>query len=108
VDERHMGEPLEGARMNLTRKIMQDLLWTYPAMRVAASLGISSSSLAKTCGRRGIPTPPRGYWQSLASAKAIPIPSLAPVEFELPLPWTATPELGKVGKSPAQVWLSGA
>lgn len=79
--------------MKLKRQILHDLIWTYPAMRVAGSLGISSSSLAKTCGRRGIPTPPRGYWQSLASGKEMPIPSLAPVEFELPLPWTATPEL---------------
>ncbi len=79
--------------MNLTRKLVYELLWTYPATRVAAALGISSSSLAKTCDRRGIPTPGRGHWQRLGSGADIPIPTLVPVEFELPLPWTTTPEI---------------
>lgn len=80
--------------MNLTRQVMHDLLWSYPAIHVATALRISSSSLAKSCERRGIPTPPRGYWQRLSSGYPMPpIPSLAPAEFELPLPWTSTPEL---------------
>ena len=93
MDARHVGAFVWGPAMNLTRKILHDLLWAYPATRVAASLGISSSSLAKTCQRRGIPTPERGYWQRIASGHVLSVPPLAPVDFELPLPWIATPEI---------------
>jgi hypothetical protein len=79
--------------MNLTRQVLHDLLWTHTATRVAAALGISSSSLAKTCKRRGIPKPERGHWQQVANGRDLLITPLPPVDVELPLPWTATPEI---------------
>jgi hypothetical protein len=59
---------------------------------IAGLLGISSVSLAKTCERRGIPTPDRGYWQKVAAGHALPPrPPLREVEVELPMPWERTP-----------------
>jgi len=61
---------------------------------IAKLLGISSVSLGKTCERRGIPTPTRGYWQKLAAGRDMPHrPPLGEVEAELPIPWNRTPSV---------------
>lgn len=94
MDARHVGQALTGAAVKLSRQVMHDLLWSVPAIHVATALRISSGSLAKSCERRGIPTPPRGYWQRSGSGYPMPpIPPLSAVEYELPLPWESTPEL---------------
>jgi hypothetical protein len=90
--------------MKLSRQLVHELLWTHPTVRVAKALGISGGSLAKSCERRGIPTPPRGYWQRRESGQSMPpIPPLKPVEFELPMPWQLTTEIGALLKRPGGV-----
>jgi hypothetical protein len=37
-------------------------VWVEPATSLARTLGVSSVAVKKRCKRRGIPTPPRGYW----------------------------------------------
>jgi hypothetical protein len=79
--------------VSLSRTVLYDLLWSYPATRVAAALGISSGSLSKTCKLRGIPMPERGFWQRQVNGHQTHIPPLPNVDFHLPLPWEATPEI---------------
>ncbi len=78
--------------MKLTRREVYELVWSAPMTAIAGLLGISSVSLAKTCKRRGIPTPDRGYWQKVAAGHALPPRApLREVEVELPMPWERTP-----------------
>lgn len=78
--------------MKLTRQEVYELVWSAPMTAIARLLGISSGSLGKTCERRGIPTPERGYWQKVAAGHDVPPrPPLREVEFELPMPWDRTP-----------------
>lgn len=44
-----------------------ELVWSKPVEAVARDLGISGKAVAKYCKRRGIATPPRGYWTKLNS-----------------------------------------
>jgi hypothetical protein len=76
--------------MPLSRKLVYEALWTHPATSVAAALGISSAALAKGCRRRGIPTPPPGYWQRQRAGQDVPITPMADVDFEAELPWEIT------------------
>jgi hypothetical protein len=48
-----------------TDETLAKLIWQQPATKLALELGISGSALKKHCKLRGIPTPPRGYWQKL-------------------------------------------
>lgn len=50
-------------------EVLKASLWERPATEVAKDLGISSSALKKWCNRRGIETPPRGYWAKVEGAK---------------------------------------
>lgn len=77
--------------MKLTRREVYELVWNDPMTAVASLLGISGVSLAKTCERRGIPTPGRGYWPKAAAGHDLPPrPPLREVEVELPMPWERT------------------
>ena len=48
---------------------LRAMLWARPATSVAKELGVSSVAVKKWCKRRGIDTPPRGYWAKIAGAK---------------------------------------
>ena len=78
--------------MKLSRREVYELVWSAPMTAIGRLLGISSVSLAKTCARRGIPTPPRGYWQKVAAGIDLPPrPPLGEVDVELQMPWDRTP-----------------
>ena len=60
-----------------TREAFYDLVWSEPASKLGARLGISGVGLAKVCRRVNIPAPERGYWARLRAGKAvlkIPLP----------------------------------
>lgn len=48
---------------------LKALLWSKPATQVAKELGVTSVAVKKWCNRRGIKTPPRGYWAKVEGAK---------------------------------------
>ena len=74
--------------MRLLRSEIYLLVWSMPMTAVGRLLGISSGSLGKTCERRGIPTPARGYWQKIGAGHEPPVPPpLGDVDVELPMPW---------------------
>ena len=45
------------------------MVWKEPSTHIAKRLGISSCALKKLCKRRGVSTPPRGYWAKMHSNK---------------------------------------
>lgn len=42
--------------------VLSKLVWIKPATSLAKEWGVSDRAIQKRCKRRGIPTPPRGYW----------------------------------------------
>jgi len=60
----------------LSRKELYNLVWQKPIMQIAKEYGLSDRGLGKLCERYGIPTPPRGYWQKIASGQKIKKPPL--------------------------------
>lgn len=61
---------------SLSRKELYDLVWKKPLMQIAKEYGLSDRGLGKLCEKHGIPTPPRGYWQKIASGQKIKRPPL--------------------------------
>lgn len=59
--------------MNLTRHTLHELMWSFPATRVAEAMGISGSGLAKLCRRNDIPVPGRGYWRQVEVGQAVEV-----------------------------------
>lgn len=62
----------------VSREDLYAMVWATPIKRLAKEFGISDVALAKTCGKLGVPTPPRGYWARKAAGqpvKAKPLPS---------------------------------
>ena len=53
----------------LSRDELQTLVWTEPTTAIAIQFGISGTAIAKACAVKGIPKPPRGYWNRVASGK---------------------------------------
>lgn len=45
--------------------VLRQLVWTKPIRLVAIDFGVSYNAVKTRCLRRGIPTPPRGYWNTL-------------------------------------------
>ena len=43
-------------------------VWDCPVSTLAVEWGVSDSAVKKHCKRRGIPTPPRGYWAKKSAA----------------------------------------
>jgi hypothetical protein len=41
---------------------LKRLLWERPATQLARELGVTSVAIKRRCNKRGIETPPRGYW----------------------------------------------
>jgi len=61
----------------LTRQALYDRVWTEPMTKIAADLGVRSSSLKAICDRAGVPTPRAGYWQKRADGRAAKPPGLS-------------------------------
>lgn len=58
--------------VRLTRSQLYRWVWTTPAERIGEVLGMSGSTLAKTCKRLEVPTPARGYWRKVQTGHADP------------------------------------
>ncbi len=66
--------------VRLTRQQLYRWLWTTPAERIAEVIGISGSTLAKTCRRYDVPTPARGYWRRVQTGQNVPVTPLPSLE----------------------------
>ncbi len=47
---------------------LRRLVWSVPTTILAQEFGLSSVAIKNRCRRRGIKTPPRGYWMKLRAA----------------------------------------
>lgn len=66
--------------VRLTRQQLYRWLWTTPAERIAEVIGISGSTLAKTCRKFDVPTPARGYWRRVQTGQNVPATPLPNLE----------------------------
>jgi len=48
---------------------LAEVVWGLPVSHLQGVFGISDRGIAKACARRGIASPPRGYWQTLNAGK---------------------------------------
>lgn len=48
---------------------LREVVWGLPVSHLEGVFGISDRGIAKACARRGIASPPRGYWQTLNAGK---------------------------------------
>lgn len=55
------------------KEVLQELLWKYPATKIAKMHSVSDKAVEKWCKKYGISKPPRGYWakQYSSAAKSI-------------------------------------
>lgn len=60
----------------LSRKELNDLVWSIPLKTLCARFGISDVGLKKTCKRASIPTPERGSWARKEARKKTFVPEL--------------------------------
>jgi hypothetical protein len=62
----------------LSRQALYGAVWTTPISKLAPQYGVTGTGLKKICDRYDIPTPHRGYWARLATAKRVtrhPLPT---------------------------------
>lgn len=57
---------------DMSRRELYDLVWSKPMRVVAATIPMSDVGLKKFCSRRGIPVPPRGYWNKVRAGHRMP------------------------------------
>ena len=62
---------------------LEKCVWTFPATTLAKAFGVSGSAIKRKCNRRGIMTPPPGYWAKVKAGILCP-PSGAPTVCECP------------------------
>lgn len=60
----------------LSRIELHELVWSKPATRLAAELGISDVMLGKLCRKLAVPKPPPGYWRKVATGQRLIRPPL--------------------------------
>jgi len=60
--------------IQLMREELYERIWTTPATKLAAELGISDVGLGKICRRMHIPNPPLGYWRRIETGHMVPRP----------------------------------
>ena len=62
--------------MGVSRENLYAEVWAEPMTTVAKRYGVSSSFLARVCGRLNVPRPARGYWARLEFGKKVEQPAL--------------------------------
>ena len=66
-----------------SRQELYDLIWSTPAIKLAADFGISDVAVAKHCKKLNIPRPSVGYWAKIAAGQTPPKSSLPPTKEEI-------------------------
>ncbi len=57
--------------LRLTREELYSLVWSKPMTEVGQDFRISDRAMAKTCARKQVPVPPRGYWAKKNAGKSV-------------------------------------
>jgi len=66
-----------------TREELYEKVWSVPATRLAAELGISDVALAKRCKKLNVPKPSPGYWAKIAVGQTPGKEPLPPTRDEI-------------------------
>ena len=75
----------------LSRQELYELIWSLPAIKVAANFGISDVAVHKRCIKLQVPRPTRGYWAKVAAGQK---------PHKKPLPPTADEVFAKLVRRP--------
>ncbi len=67
----------------LTRQELYDLVWSTPAIKLAADFGVSDVAISKRCQKLGVPRPSRGYWAQMEAGHPPQRPPLPATAEEL-------------------------
>lgn len=62
--------------MQMTRQQLYDWVWSKPLPQLAQQTTLSEKSITGLCRRLLVPSPPRGYWSSVAKGTPLPRPPL--------------------------------
>lgn len=62
--------------MQMTRQQLYDWVWSKPLPQLAQRTTLSEKSITGLCRRLLVPSPPRGYWSSVAKGTPLPRPPL--------------------------------
>ena len=85
--------------LSLSREEIYARVWATPTTTLAAEFGVSDVALAKTCRRKQVPLPPRGYWARKAASQTVKPTPLPPfvevVRAPKPLPTPEEPPASK-------------
>lgn len=82
-------------RQSLTREEIYDLVWSEPISRIASSLGLSDTGLAKICKKLNVPRPPRGYWARKAHGHPVQKARLPKAKPHTPASYSLRPQESK-------------
>ncbi len=66
-----------------SRQELYDLIWSTPAIKLAAEFGISDVAIAKHCKKKNVPRPSLGYWAKVAAGQTPLKAPLPPTNEEL-------------------------
>jgi len=81
------------------------MVWSTPMIKLAETLSVSGSYLARVCRALSVPRPERGYWAKLAVGKAPPVQPLPEFQAGCLLEWskgTVLPPLNLVRPAPSE------
>src|SRR5512138_3979929 len=65
-----------------SRQELYDLIWSTPAIKLAADFGISDVAIAKHYKKKNVPRPSLGYWAKVAAGQTPPKSPLPPTNEE--------------------------
>jgi hypothetical protein len=76
--------PESRALADLSRQELYEIIWSSPAIKVAADFRVSDVAVHKHCIKRNVPRPTRGYWARVAlgqKPRRKPLPPTADEAF---------------------------
>ena len=70
-------ENQERSHLSFTREQLYELVWSKPMKHIAKECDVSDRAMAKSCVRKQVPVPPRGYWAKKNSGQKVTRPPLS-------------------------------
>ena len=81
------------------RETLYQELWSYPAVMVAKTYGVSDVMIHKACKKLNVPTPPPGYWAKKKAGQNPPVIPLPEGAEHTVFPFNGIPKTDKDGET---------
>ena len=81
------------------RETLYQELWSYPAVMVAKTYGVSDVMIHKACKKLNVPTPPPGYWAKKKAGQNPPVIPLPEDAEHTVFPFNGIPKTDKDGET---------